>query len=466
MHKDFVRWEEPCSITSMSKDRRRKRKSTSSNAGSAAEEESPHQNKPTSPLVVDEDDRKMPAQNEDDAKNDPLSFKRTSEAIDPSGQYQRQTSSPRYNQAFENDKKMPPRSHGNSNPHNAIPGGGSILRSMNEHISWNEGLSSWNQTESFLNTDNLEIQGGEKSFQLNDSIGLNRSSACPQNMENQDSSWLHAQNCVAQQPIDFPPAQTREFNTMFSNNTNMATANTDTNTMLTSINHATTATDNSRAMPTALLPNTSTMCGIKNENVSDFATSNMNFNHHSYAASTNNHHAFEIQQPTNFPQTQSGQIIPMIPGNANISTENFSNNMMPRSHYEMSAINNDIMISYDIEKKDAMHGFGTADFRNINFHTSSINMNVAGASNVNEEDILSPLAIFSTNFDRDVVEGRITFTTAVAARNEDCKEDMKGISMTHATEDLDEDQIDRDLRYYFQQLEKSIWSEEKKQRRL
>lgn len=88
----------------MSKDRRRKRNTTLINVSSAADEDLPPQNEPTSPIVGDTDDRKMPARNEDDATDNSFRRKRTYEVTNPLAQYQQQRFPPdprvRRNQAL------------------------------------------------------------------------------------------------------------------------------------------------------------------------------------------------------------------------------------------------------------------------------------------------------------------------------------------------------------------------------
>ncbi|KAL7466001.1 hypothetical protein ACHAXS_006289 [Conticribra weissflogii] len=475
MHKDFVRWEEPLSITSMSKDKRRKSNSTSSKASSVTEEKSPPQNKLTSQTAL-EDGQKRPARKKDNTKNDPVRRKRSFESLDPSGQYHQAVTSPdslvHHSQTLEIDEKMPPRPHVGTNLNYPAAGGDIVQQSTNDQTSWNQGLLSSNPTESLFNNDDSYIRGGQQNAPLNESISSNRLSGFPQYLENPNSPSLHTQifnrnhrASLAPQPMNLSSAQTEQFNTRISDNSIGAAGNTDTNTMLTSFNNAAMSNIGNTSMPTATLTK-SAMHGFEVGNISQF-TSNVQNDGKLNTTSTDGNQAFRIQQLINFPPAQHGQINAMMAATTNTNAENFRINMMPSSNEGMAATIDDLMISYNTQRNASIHRFGTADVGNINFQTTYNNVNVAGGTGVETDDIFSPLAIFSPNVDRDVAEGRITFTTvaAVAARDEDHTEDAKVTSRTLAGEEIDDDQIDLDLSDYFQRLEQSVVNEQKEQRR-
>ncbi len=177
---------------------------------------------------------------------------------------------------------------------------------------------------------------------------------------------------------------------------------------------------------------------------------------------------FQIQQPTNLHPSQSGQYNTVEIGDSNISssTASFSTTALPKdasttaSNSWMSRSDNDMTMKNAMLTNVAMQakGDGNEHF-NANSHKSYGDNNIESATAFGTifEDMLSPLAIFSPNSDKDIAQGRISFGAPASSI-----EHQKSSYSNDAAEDVDEEEMNHDLRSYFAELEKSIQKEQEK----
>lgn len=472
MHKDFVRWEKPFSITSMCKDTKRKRRSTLRKVGISAEG-SWGPKKDFLPQISDSI-RKIPSRDEDCAKKNPGLCGQSSEAIDLSGQYEPMFSASslqacNYND-YDSTDKVPPQPHGYTNSMlYASSGGGRSRRSTTYQQSWNEYLSAQNETESLSSSASLGLRCDEKSYHWNDRISFNEFSTYSANIKKKNLSIDDQRfDCsydanVTEQTMNFPQAQPWDFNSMISENNEMATRSMNSNIMT---NFSDMMMANSIDEP---IKNTTCMTSsMHSSGARDFgyfspSVENMN-------AAANNYEAFEVQQPMNFPPAMSRHPNDTVTvntniamwkndinaGNANNAIKDVDIISIARSSDAKTAMSNYATTTTDAQANLAVNGFGAGNTGNINFVTNS--RDTVSAPDSQADDFLSLTEISSTSFERNFVEGQIRIAPATPAAdaiavNKYFKDDTSATATTGAAEEVDVDQMNRDLEEYLERLE-------------
>ncbi|KAL7460559.1 hypothetical protein ACHAXS_001005 [Conticribra weissflogii] len=176
---------------------------------------------------------------------------------------------------------------------------------------------------------------------------------------------------------------------------------------------------------------------------------------------------FQLQQPMNF-QPQSGQFNIVNIGDSNISssTASFSTTALPKDASTTASYSSTSRSDNNITMKNAMlTNVAMQATVDGNEHSNADSRKSCGDNNIESvtafgtifEDMLSPLAIFSPNSHEDIAQGRVSVGASASSI-----EHQKSSHSNDAAEDVDEEEMNHDLRSYFAELEKSIQKEQEK----
>jgi len=367
MHEDFVRWEEPYSITSMSKDKKRKNKSESIKAGDTLNED---ENKNKKEVICNQSEetcqKKSPNSKEsrsiEVARKKPSLCKRNFEDIELTEEAALPQCVPGIeNKIYQYEVKMKHLAPEEMNIHYAT-----ASRSRNRDLK--------DQAE--RPTDNSFLGSlGDQSFEKNTRVGFSEY-FFTYDPGNPDSSFVQQarspRKCLSlQQPMNFQPNQSGHYKNVPYCDSNMSSSNA----------------------------NISTIAPPK-----DMSTTSIN----SWMSSSD----------------------------------------------KTSTAENVMLSNVAMQARD--DGYVHLNANNRNSHGVS-NIQSATAFDMISENVLSPLAIFSPTSDNDIAHGRNSvsaFATSIAEKKSNITIDE--------VEDVDEEEMDRDLRAYFAELDETIRKEQEK----